>query len=94
MKDNHVRKLCIRQLVFSIFRLYSPTKKDQHSYLRSIKIKMGNKQGKGRKRAATTSGASSGHSQPKFKAIADNYQSLGEVQQALRGAGLESSNRK
>ena len=55
---------------------------------------MGNKQGKGRKRAATTSGASSGHSQPKFKAIADNYQSLGEVQQALRGAGLESSNRK
>jgi E3 ubiquitin-protein ligase RGLG len=52
---------------------------------------MGNKQGKQRKRAATTSAASS-HSQPKFKAIADNYQSLGEVQQALRDAGLESSN--
>jgi cell division septum initiation protein DivIVA len=54
---------------------------------------MGNKQGKQRKRAATTSAASS-HSQPKFKAIADNYQSLGEVQQALRDAGLESSNCK
>ncbi|EGC30201.1 hypothetical protein DICPUDRAFT_50879 [Dictyostelium purpureum] len=37
-------------------------------------------------------GSSSSSSAPRFQAIKDNYQTLGEVQDALRKAGLESSN--